>query len=265
MGISRKSLREVRQVANHHSAQGNFPCRTSFDTFNDDCYHFTVDHPGPPTRIGFGNVASVQQRSSSETGTKMWTSPISRKFFVFLVAGTVLNAITYTSGAANEELVAVGLADDRIQMKVPVTWVRKQPRVKIIELEFSIPKVEDDQRDGRLTVMAAGGSLQQNVNRWLGQFRDARPKKGADGDVAQRLKAGGNTIHLVDISGTYQDRRGPFAPATLREGYRMLGAIIETAKLGQTFYFCKFYGPQATVAANEKRFMKMLESLEITE
>ena len=195
----------------------------------------------------------------------MWTSLFSRKFFMFLVVGTGLNVTAYTSGAANEELVAVTLADDRIQMKVPVSWVRKQPRVKIIELEFSIPKIKDDQRDGRLTVMAAGGSLQQNVNRWLGQFRDARPQKDADGNVAQRLKAGGNTIHLVDISGTYQDRRGPFGPATLREGYRMLGAIIETATLDQTFYFCKFYGPQATIAANEKGFMTMLESLEIVE
>ena len=195
----------------------------------------------------------------------MWTSPISRGFFLILVVAAVLNVTTYTSGAANEEKVAVALADDRIQMKVPVTWVRKQPRVKIIELEFSIPKVKNDQRDGRLTVMAAGGSLQQNVNRWLGQFRDARPKKDAEGNVAQRLKADGNTVHLVDISGTYQDRRGPFAPATLRKGYRMLGAIIETAKLGQNFYFCKFYGPQATIAANEKSFMNMLESLEIAE
>ncbi|MBI85479.1 MAG: hypothetical protein CMJ81_19980 [Planctomycetaceae bacterium] len=195
----------------------------------------------------------------------MWTSPISRGFFLLLLLGTVVNVTTYTSGAANEEQVVVALAEDRIQMKVPVSWVRKQPRVKIIELEFSIPKVEDDQRDGRLTMMAAGGSLQQNVNRWLGQFRDARPKKDVGGNVAQRLKAGGKTIHLVDISGTYQDRRGPFAPPTSREGYRMLGAIIETAKLGQTLYFCKFYGPQTTVAANEKSFMQMLESLKIAE
>ena len=76
MGISWKSLREIRQVSNHHSGQGHFPCRTPFDTFNDDCYHFTVDHLGPPTRIRFGNVAAVQQRSSSETGTKMWTSEV---------------------------------------------------------------------------------------------------------------------------------------------------------------------------------------------
>ncbi len=45
-------------------------------------------------------------------------------------------------------------------------------------------------------------------------------------------------------------KRGPVAPAVERPNYRMLAAIIETGGAGN--YFLKFYGPEKTVAANEK-------------
>ena len=34
--------------------------------------------------------------------------------------------------------------------------------------------------------------------------------------------------HVVDVSGTFLDRPGPFAPPVERPGHRMLAAIIET-------------------------------------
>ena len=71
----------------------------------------------------------------------------------------------------------------------------------------------------------------------------------------------GLKLHLVDIAGTYKDSPGgPFAPSVTRPKHRMLGAVLETEKYGN--YFIKLTGPERTVAAHEKAFAAMLDSLQ---
>ena len=36
--------------------------------------------------------------------------------------------------------------------------------------QIAIPAVAGDREDGLVTIMAAGGSLEENVARWVGQF-----------------------------------------------------------------------------------------------
>jgi len=156
-------------------------------------------------------------------------------------------------GAEQAELISV--AEGNLTMKAPADWVKKEPSVRIIEAELAIPAVEGDKEDGRCTIMGAGGSIQANIDRWVGQFANTTRNK------LEKKRIGGQEVHLVDLAGTYKDQRGPFAPAVTREGYRMLGAIIVTQNRGN--YFVKFYGPQATVSANEKTFREMLDSLKV--
>jgi hypothetical protein len=139
-------------------------------------------------------------------------------------------------------------------MNVPAVWKPQTPRVKLIEAEFSIPAVEGDPADGRCTVMGAGGTVQANIDRWVAQFAKTERNRSEKREIA------GQEVHLVDLVGTYKDQRGPFAPAELREDYRVLGAVIVTRDLG--LYFVKFYGPKATVSAHEKAFLDMLNSLQ---
>ena len=74
----------------------------------------------------------------------------------------------------------------------------------------------------------------------------------------EKKEVDGMTVHLVDLQGTYNDRRGPFAPGVRRENYRMLGAIVE-GKSG--LYFLKFYGPKKTMKAHEEAFQKIIDSI----
>ena len=157
--------------------------------------------------------------------------------------------------AAEEKGRQLSLSEGNILLTAPSQWEKKQPRTRILDAEFSIPAVGDDKTPGRATVMGAGGSIEANIGRWKGQFT-----KLADSSV-EKHQVAGETVHLIDLSGTYKDQRGPFAPATMRENYRMLGAIIATKKRGQ--YFVKFYGPKATVEKNEKHFKDMLDSLKV--
>lgn len=160
---------------------------------------------------------------------------------------------------AQQDPSQVELAGGQLVLKAPGDWVRKQPGTRIVEHEFAIPAAEGDKSDGRLTIMAAGGSVDANIDRWYAQF--SQPDGGSTQDKAKvkKFEADGLDVHLVDLAGTYKDQRGPVAPAVERPDYRMLAAIIETGGAGN--YFIKFYGPEKTIAKNEKAFVEMVQGL----
>lgn len=142
----------------------------------------------------------------------------------------------------------------------PAGWISKQPRSNIVEYEFEVPTAEGDEIPGRVTVMGAAGGIEANIDRWKGQFKT--PETGEVKADVKKSEVAGQEVHVVDISGTYLDKPGPFVPvpATERPNFRMLGAIISTKDAGQ--YFVKFYGPAKTVKANETAFRKMIDGLE---
>lgn len=161
------------------------------------------------------------------------------------------------------KMVDSTLARGAITLKVAESWEKpKKARSRIIESEFSVPAAKGDKVPGRLTMMRSGGSLKQNIDRWIGQFTqpDGKPTK----DVAKvtEKKVHGQEVTVVDISGTFKETMGggPFAPGktVVREDYRMLGGIAQTAA-GQ--YFFKLYGPKTTVAEAEKAFNQMIDSI----
>ncbi len=155
----------------------------------------------------------------------------------------------------------VVLADGAFSLKAPAAWKMKKPRTRIVAYEFGLPAAKGDSVDGRLTIMAAGGSIEANVDRWIGQF--VQPDGTATKKRAKttQKEIAGQQVYFVDIAGTYQDRpRGPFGPSIARENYRMLGAIIELKGKGN--FFVKLYGPHKTVSAAEKPFQGFIESLQ---
>jgi gluconolactonase len=177
-----------------------------------------------------------------------------------LIGGMLLVApLSYVS-RADDAPATIRIADGKMQLKAPGAWNRKQPQSPIIEHEFAIPAAKGDQADGRLTIMAASGGVQPNIDRWYGQF--TQPDGGSTRERAKvtKSKIAGQEVHIVDLSGTYKDQRGPVAPAVERPNYRMLAAIV-TGKSGPDYFF-KLYGPERTIAENEKAFVTMIEGLE---
>ena len=96
---------------------------------------------------------------------------------------------------------------DTIHFTVPKSWIPKA-HSQMLQAEFAIPKAEGDKEDGRLTVSHLGGTLEDNVERWKGQFGE-KPEK----ENEETLKAGGIKIVLVDFTGTFSDSRGPMMMA----------------------------------------------------
>jgi hypothetical protein len=168
--------------------------------------------------------------------------------------------------------------DKQLQVAVPTRWQKVTPRNRLIEVELTIPPAEVEERAvedtldqsseltprGRLTMMAAGGDVESNIRRWVGQFRLGRDADGKDAMHREERKLRGAVAHVLDIAGTYFDSpQGPFGPKVELTDYRMLGAIIEIEGAGK--YFVKLYGPAVIVEANREAFEEMLTSLELVD
>lgn len=158
-----------------------------------------------------------------------------------------------------EELV---LGTGKVRLQAPEGWVSKEPKFKgIVSYEFVVKAVEGDTADGRVTIGGAGGGVEANIRRWISQYTQPDRSSTADRAVRKQLKIAGQTVHVIDIRGTYEGSQ--FVDEPRSPNFRLLGAIIATDKAGT--YYVKFYGPEKTVAANEQAFHKMLQSLEVAD
>ena len=149
---------------------------------------------------------------------------------------------------------------DDAKLEIPEGWKRIKPQSGIIEHEFLAKTGEgDDAPQARITMMAAGGPVKANIERWKGQFTGG----DADAQKTEDKTVGKWTIHIADLSGTFAESMGggPFAggKTVKRENYAMTGVILEHAE-GRK-YFIKVTGPMDVVKANRPALVKMLEGL----
>jgi gluconolactonase len=139
-----------------------------------------------------------------------------------------------------------------ITLSVPEGWKQKpqvrDPRVAEIE----VPPAGDDKEPGEYAVFffgrQQGGSVQANVERWVGQV-DAEGRK-------VKIVTGESTLGkytLVDLTGTYNKSIGPPIAGKKKPlpGWRVVNVFIETES-GP--YFLKLDGPQKTIASVESEF-----------
>lgn len=102
-----------------------------------------------------------------------------------------------------------------------------------------------------------GGSVQANLDRWIGQFQ--HPPQPAK---IQHLTIHGMKVTTVDVSGAYTGMGGPMASGGApKPGFRLLGAIAEGPE-GSVFF--KFTGPVKIVSTQAAAFDKMVQSLQVT-
>lgn len=105
-----------------------------------------------------------------------------------------------------------------------------------------------------------GGSVEANLDRWIGQFLQADGKASKAAAKIAKRSIHGFQVTTVDVSGAYTGMGGPTAqPGPAMPGYRMLGAIVEGP---QGSIFIKFTGPAKTIGTNQPAFDKMLASLQ---
>jgi hypothetical protein len=133
-------------------------------------------------------------------------------------------------------------------------------------VEYTLPKVAPDTEDAALAVFffgGQGGSVQANLDRWIGQM--TQPDGRASGDVAKTTTlqtTSGLKVSLIDLTGTYVAEMTPgSADHFNKPGFRLRAAVIETP---DGSYYVKLTGPAATVAKWDKEFVAFVKSAKIT-
>lgn len=146
------------------------------------------------------------------------------------------------------EIVKVG----EITLEIPKAWTSSPPSNNMRLAQFAIEPVEGDSEGAELVIFPPfGGSIAQNVQRWVGQFGgEGRQLKMTQGEAEQ-----GKYV-LVDITGIYNKPDGPpFQRKTKpTPDYRML-AVMFTKEGGGNYSF-KLTGPKQTVETVTDSFRK---------
>ncbi len=117
--------------------------------------------------------------------------------------------------------------------------------------------------DGELTVFyfgsGQGGSVEDNLARWYGQFQQADGRETRAVATRETRTVQGMNITVTRARGRFTGGGMPgSAPAAPREDYALLGAIVETPE-GPWFF--KLTGPSATVEGARGSFDALLGSM----
>jgi hypothetical protein len=161
--------------------------------------------------------------------------------------------------------LTAGLAQASLKFDAPKEWASRTPASSMRIAEFTLPRAAKDAEDAELAIFffgGQGGSVQANIDRWIGQM--AQPDGRASREVATTttLKTrSGMKVSLVDVTGTYVAEMKPGSSERLNKpGFRLRAAVVETPR-GP--YFVKLTGPAATIARWDKTFVDFLSGLRV--
>ena len=129
-----------------------------------------------------------------------------------------------------------------------------------------LPRAEGDGADGELVVFyfgpGQGGSVEANIDRWVGQFGQPDGSSSKDKAKTTKSEASGMTVTFVDLVGTYQAPIMPGAPEHHNSpGYRLQAAVVETP--GGPWFF-KLVGPEKTIDKWAESFNLFIKSIKRT-
>jgi hypothetical protein len=145
----------------------------------------------------------------------------------------------------------------------PAPWRRGTPSSAMRIAQYEVPGAGPN-TEGELTVFwfgaGRGGSIDDNLNRWYGQFTqpDGRPTSAVA--TRERRTVRGLAVTVTRAGGRFAGAAMPgSAPSAPRENHALLAAIVETPN-GPWFF--KLTGPAATLASAGPVFDQLVESFE---
>jgi hypothetical protein len=152
-----------------------------------------------------------------------------------------------------------------LQFKTPDGWASEAPSSSMRVAQYQLPAAEGDTEAASLVVSyfgaGQGGSVQANIDRWMGQIQ--QPNGGSSKEKAKTdtLTVNGMNVTLLDVTGAYAGGDMGRAPAQGKGNYRMRAGVIETPKGA---YFVKLVGPEKTVGKWDDSFIAFIKSAEFT-
>lgn len=174
---------------------------------------------------------------------------------------------TRRSGAGTEEPFEPVQLVAGIAWRAPDPFLARRPTSEMRTAEYAVRGHEAAElvvfhfrtENERGEEVSEGGSVDENVGRWLDQFSqpDGRPTREA-AEIEER-EIEGLSVTTVSVTGTFSGLRGTGAEENA-EGYALRGAIVEAPE-GLVFF--KLLGPIDAVRAAERGFLDLLDSIRV--
>jgi hypothetical protein len=181
---------------------------------------------------------------------------------VLIAAGCTANTggAATIPGAQNTSPSSTG----ELKFKAPEGWVIEKPSSSMRVAQYTLPKVEGDKADASLVLYffgsSQGGSVSDNVDRWVNQMVQPDGSSSKDKAKIETLTVNGMKVTTVDVSGTYTAEMSPGSETRHNESsQRLRAAVIESPKGN---YFVKLIGPEKTVAHWDQSFAEYVKSME---
>ena len=175
------------------------------------------------------------------------------------------NNITSTSmKIANRGVERITLKDGysrigNLQGVVPDAWMRENPSNSMRLAQFNIS--DKSKRCELIVFSGIGGSVDANLNRWLGQFLDSDKKRMTDYSTVRNEKIHELEITFAYTAGIYlKSGMGNRGPTVEKPNYGLLAAIVRAKN--ETYYF-KCTGPKKTLDNYINSFETFIRSLEL--
>jgi hypothetical protein len=140
-----------------------------------------------------------------------------------------------------------------IDFDVPKSWQSEKPSTSMRLAQASIPGPGGP---GELGVFyfgpGSGGSVEANINRWVGQM------EGAGKPTPETFEVNDYRVTWVDVKGTMKASQMGMGPKTEQANARLFGGVVEGP--GGPWFF-KADGPDATLGPQRDAFVGMLKSV----
>lgn len=146
---------------------------------------------------------------------------------------------------------------------LPNGWESVAPSAPMRKAELKIPSMDKNGVPGFITVFYFGpqaGSIDMNIERWVGQFEQANGQPLSD-DMVKRehFKANDLDVTMVSFSGTQRASQMPGSPQMHAiPGFMNVSGIVITPE-GPWFF--KGVGPEMLMTANKGMFKSFLTSM----
>jgi hypothetical protein len=159
------------------------------------------------------------------------------------------------------------LAEGRVALgpfsaAVPEGWTEKPSTSSMRTAQFQLPAVSG--ADAELIVYYFGdkgaGGVQENIDRWLSQFKQPDGKTSREVAKIEQAKFAGADGSLVSVSGRYVAPATPGGEPLDKPDQALLAAIVQSP---QGPYYFRLIGGEAAVAAHAPKFRALLDGLKV--
>jgi len=159
-------------------------------------------------------------------------------------------------------LISLTVQAGGLTFTAPKAWQTRPASSSMRVAEFVIPRASGDTEDAEAIIYffgGTGGSVEQNITRWIGQMQQPDGSSSSDKATRATQTINGLKVSTVDVSGTYVAEVRPGASERHNKpGFRLRAAVVETPR-GP--YYIKLTGPAKTVAAADADYKALLASV----